>query len=160
MNEIIDGVASSAAASRAAVMIAALSISVFVPSGCNEQVDPLPDLSSQQIIQRLAELDATVLPVQAKAIDGVARAFMSSDREERVAAIIAYGKSKHVTASMKEILLAIATDDSDPLVRAAALRSLYQLGRPSPELKSLSQGLRADPLLGPIVDDLAQAKRN
>ncbi len=135
----------------------AMSETILGPGGGDG--DGSTSVRPQQTVERIDELNATVQPVPAKAMDGVARAFTSAHREERVTAIIACGKSKRVSTSMKDILLGIASEDSDPLARAAALQSLYRLGRPSLALKSLSTKLRSDPLLGPVTEQLSKAKR-
>lgn len=123
-------------------------------AGCRQSDTPQESLTPQQIIERLEQIEARVRAVPADAMGGIMHALASPDRESRLSAIASCGKSKHVSSQLKNVLLELAETDPDPLVRGAALRALYRLGRPSAGLKRLVTQLQDDPVLGDLAGGL------
>ncbi|MFG0263498.1 MAG: HEAT repeat domain-containing protein [Novipirellula sp. JB048] len=123
-------------------------------AGCGHPETPEEPLTSQQIIERLEQIEASVQAVPAEAMGGIMHALASPDREARLSAIASCGKSKSISPQLKNMFLEIAETDPDPLIRGAALRTLYRLGRPSAALRRLVTQLADDPLLGELAGQL------
>ncbi|MFG0267829.1 MAG: hypothetical protein ACF8AM_22160 [Rhodopirellula sp. JB055] len=136
---------------RAFVTVAMLMSLTPAFVGCSSEVPEEAPLTSEQMIQRLDEIAEPLKPVPEEAMEGVAHALGTPDRIARVSAILACGKSKRVPRYLRASIFSIAQDDPDPLVRGAALRCLWQLGRPTSELRRLTDELRDDVVFGDLI---------
>ncbi|WP_146394143.1 hypothetical protein [Allorhodopirellula solitaria] len=142
---------------RSSIARATLLIIVVGLVGCKQDTAPETPLGSGDIVEHLNQVALTVGPVPAEAMGGIAHALGSPDRDAKISAMLACGESRNVSQNIRRLILDVAKNDSDPLLRGAALRSLHEMGRPSAELSRLTNQLRNDPELGELAEHLRQA---
>ncbi|MCS7466323.1 HEAT repeat domain-containing protein [Stieleria sp. ICT_E10.1] len=116
-------------------------------------------VTADELVAEIDRLSGAVHAMPPGAVDAVLRALNSVDPTMRAEAAMSLGKSNRLTQPISRQLEILAINDTNPIVRAAALSALFEHGTPSREMIELAEHLCSDPQLSSLATRLSTEKK-
>lgn len=115
-------------------------------------------VAADELVAEIDRLSGAVHPMPPGANDAALRALNSGDPTMRAEAAMSLGKSKRLTQPTTQQLEILSINDSNPIVRAAALSALHEHGTPSREIVKLTDHLCSDPQFSSLASRLSAGR--